>query len=117
MRLDTAIQIKLLSPTSPFPLICMGFFNSWENALRKRSEGKSMEMRKDVLIGELRNLQASSGELESKRIGSIIDSILDEKMKESKLSEIEKLVLELEDHARSGKSLGEILSKIEEILH
>ncbi len=95
----------------------MGFFDSWENALRRRSEDKSREMRKGVLVGELRNIQASSGESESKRIGSIINSILNEKMKEDKLSEIEKLVLELEDHVRSGKSLGGILSKIEEILH
>ncbi len=93
----------------------MGFFKSWENALRRRSEDKSMEMRKSVLVGELRNIQKILKE--PKRIDSIIDSILNEGIEESKISAIERFVLQLGDSSRNGKNFGDILNKIEKLLH
>ncbi|MCD6348208.1 MAG: hypothetical protein J7L91_01105 [Candidatus Korarchaeota archaeon] len=93
----------------------MGFFKSWEDALKRRSESESMKMRKSVLVGELRNIQRISKD--PKRVGSIINSILNEKIEESKISEIEKLFLQLGDSARSSKGFDNILSKIEKILH
>ncbi len=92
----------------------MGFFKSWEDALKRRSESESMKMRKSVLVGELRNIQRISKD--PKRVGSIINSILNERIEENRILEIEKLVLQLGESARSGKGLEDILNKIEKLL-
>ncbi len=93
----------------------MGFFRSWEDVLKRRSESEAMEMRKSALVGELRNIQRISKE--PREMDSIIDSILNERVEENKISEIERLVFQLEELARGGKSMEDVLNKIEKLLH
>ncbi|GEM_PF-3860420 len=89
----------------------MGFFKSWEEALRSDSEDKYRRMRESAIVEELRNLQEISGDPE--RIGALINYILNTKFDEGTFSEIERLVIQIGDLIRRGKDFDEVLNELE----
>ena len=92
----------------------MGFFRSWEDALKRDSESKYRKMRMGAIVGELRSVQEISKDPE--RIGSIINSILNADISDDRLSEVERLVLQLGELVRSGKDFDYVLDELESLL-
>ncbi len=84
----------------------MGFFGSWERELRERSERKSRELRKSIIVGELRRIEEAHPD---PRWNLIIERILDGKLEDDTISSLESLVMRMaSDPSRVGDYLNEI---------